>query len=50
MSWTKIEIEKDSGPDGKSPFEGKLRYMASCFVPDKKIIVTGGSNCQTGYA
>lgn len=45
MAWTKIEIDKNSGPDGKPVFEGKLRYMASCYIPDKKILVTGGSNC-----
>jgi hypothetical protein len=51
MTWSKVEVERNGGDMGKGVvYNGDLRYMASCFIPDKKILVTGGCNTQTGYA
>ena len=25
-----------------SPFEGNLRYFGACFIPERKVLITGG--------
>jgi len=49
MTWTKVEVDRAAN-EGKPIFDTKLRYLSSCFVPDKKIIVSGGCSTQSGYA
>ena len=39
MTWYRHELE-----EGVSGYDGTLKYMGSCAVTDKKLMMTGGSS------
>lgn len=44
MRWTKASFN----PQGV--YEGNLRYFGSCFVPNRKVYLTGGSSSVSAIA
>lgn len=37
MLWQQIKLDEKG-----SPYEGNLRYMSTCFIPERRILMTGG--------
>ncbi len=42
MLWQQIKLDEKA-----SPYEGNLRYMSTCFIPERRILMTGGVHTTT---